>query len=117
MTDSPRHPGYLDVHQISLRYGVNEDTVRRWLREHRMPSIKIGTMYLVREADLDEMDRQSASQRSERTRTSLAGRPPSAPIAALPVEQPPHSSVCSCPPGTRHVAPTCARLYKPVTLQ
>jgi excisionase family DNA binding protein len=47
---------FLDVHDIATRYGVNEDTVRRWCRTHRLPSVTIGGEYRVSLAKLNEIE-------------------------------------------------------------
>jgi excisionase family DNA binding protein len=46
----------LTTAQVAERVGVNEDTVRRWIREKRLPAYMPGgtkTGYRVRAADLD----------------------------------------------------------------
>ena len=51
-------PVYLDTAEIAERYGVNEDTARRWIRQKRLPAIRIGGAYRVRLDDLLRLERQ-----------------------------------------------------------
>jgi excisionase family DNA binding protein len=58
----------LTVPQAARRIGRNPETIRRWIREGRLNSTRVGTQYLIEELD-------------------LAGLvDPSAETAALPVE-------------------------------
>ena len=43
----------LTVPEAARRVGRNPETIRRWIREGRLPSRKVGTQYLVEEHDLD----------------------------------------------------------------
>jgi excisionase family DNA binding protein len=49
---------YLTTEDIADRYGVNEDTARRWIRQKRLPAIRIGGAYRVRLEDLLRLERQ-----------------------------------------------------------
>jgi excisionase family DNA binding protein len=51
-------PVYLTTEDIADRYGVNEDTARRWIRQKRLPAIRIGGAYRVRLEDLLRLERQ-----------------------------------------------------------
>jgi excisionase family DNA binding protein len=43
----------LTVPQAAQRVGRNPETVRRWIREGKLRSQKIGTQHLIEERDLD----------------------------------------------------------------
>lgn len=45
----------LTVPEAARRLRRNPETVRRWIREGRLRSTKVGTQHLVEEADLDAM--------------------------------------------------------------
>jgi excisionase family DNA binding protein len=43
----------LTVPQAARRTGRHPETLRRWIRAGKLPSTKVGTQYLIDEADLD----------------------------------------------------------------
>jgi excisionase family DNA binding protein len=45
----------LTVPEAAKRAGRNPETLRRWIREGRLRSTKVGTQYLVDEQDLDAL--------------------------------------------------------------
>ena len=45
----------LTVPEAARRIHRNPETVRRWIREGRLRTQRVGTQYLVDEADLDAM--------------------------------------------------------------
>src|SRR5215831_8883027 len=51
-------PVYLNTEQIAERYDVNEDTARRWIRQGRIPGVRIGGAYRVRLDDLQRLERE-----------------------------------------------------------
>lgn len=57
-------PVYLTTEDIAVRYGVNEDTARRWIRQKRLPAIRIGGAYRVRLDDLLRLERTIAAEQS-----------------------------------------------------
>lgn len=46
-------PEYLRAHQIADLLGVTERTVRRWMADGTLPSVKLGGARLVAVAELD----------------------------------------------------------------
>ena len=42
----------LTVPQAARRIGRNPETIRRWIREGRLNSTRVGTQYLIEELDL-----------------------------------------------------------------
>ena len=57
-------PTYLTTEDIAERYGVNEDTARRWIRQKRLPAIRIGGAYRVRLDDLQRLERSIQQDRA-----------------------------------------------------
>lgn len=60
----------LTVPQAARRVRRNPETVRRWIREGRLPATKIGTQHIIDERDLDalgEPDRLPLPAEWERT--------------------------------------------------
>lgn len=45
----------LTVPEAARRVGRNPETVRRWIREGKLPARKVGTQHIIDEADLDAM--------------------------------------------------------------
>jgi len=43
----------LTVPQAARRVGRNPETVRRWIREGKLPAHKVGTQHVIDEADLE----------------------------------------------------------------
>jgi len=58
MTMTQSSPTYLNTEQIAERYDVNEDTARRWIRQGRIPGVRIGGAYRVRLDDLVRLERE-----------------------------------------------------------
>jgi excisionase family DNA binding protein len=66
-------PVYLTTEDIAERYGVNEDTARRWIRQKRLPAIRIGGAYRVRLDDLQRLER--TIQQDRHTGASISDEP------------------------------------------
>ncbi|MBX3029532.1 MAG: helix-turn-helix domain-containing protein [Chloroflexi bacterium] len=45
----------LTVPQAAKRVRRNPETVRRWIREGRLPATKVGTQHIIEESDLDAL--------------------------------------------------------------
>jgi excisionase family DNA binding protein len=43
------------VPEAAKRVGKNPETIRRWIREGRLRSTKVGTQHLIHERDLDDL--------------------------------------------------------------
>ncbi len=43
----------LTVPEAARRIGRNPETVRRWIREGRLPATKVGTQHVIEENDLE----------------------------------------------------------------
>lgn len=67
----------LTVPEAARRVGRNPETIRRWIREGKVPSRKVGTQHIIEERDLDA----AASPDTEALplpaawRTTLTGEP------------------------------------------
>ena len=48
-------PSHLRAAVIATRLGVSERTVRRWIADGTVPSMKIGGARLIAEADLEQL--------------------------------------------------------------
>jgi excisionase family DNA binding protein len=67
----------LTVPEAARRTGRNPETIRRWIREGRLPSQKIGTQHLVEEVDLASIADPSGDSfpLPPAWRTTLTGEP------------------------------------------
>jgi excisionase family DNA binding protein len=45
----------LTVPEAARKTGRNPETIRRWIREGKLPAQKVGTQHVIAEADLDEL--------------------------------------------------------------
>lgn len=45
----------LTVPEAARRIGRNPETIRRWIREGRLASTRVGTQYLIDEGAIDEL--------------------------------------------------------------
>lgn len=46
----------LTVPEVARRLGRNPETVRRWIREGKLPARKVGTQHVIEEGDLAALD-------------------------------------------------------------
>lgn len=54
--------------QIAQKYGVSDETVRRWIRTGRLTAFQIGRMWRVYESDLAAfVTREGIRKRGEKT--------------------------------------------------
>jgi len=67
----------LTVPEAARRIGRNPETVRRWIREGRLPASKVGTQHLIEEHDLAEVtaDRAATVPMPEGWRRTFWGGP------------------------------------------
>lgn len=47
---------YLSCEQVAEKYGVKLITVWAWIREKKLPAIKIGKMYRIKPSDLEAFE-------------------------------------------------------------
>ncbi|MGI8778368.1 MAG: helix-turn-helix domain-containing protein [Acidimicrobiales bacterium] len=73
----------LTVPEAARRVGRNPETIRRWIREERLPADRVGTQYLVDEEALDEMVAGAELIPSARDAGTLTGEPMPDFLAAL----------------------------------
>ncbi len=74
----------LTVPQAARRVGRKPETIRRWIREGRLPARKIGTQHVIEEADLREASAGGdVLPVPEGWRATLTGEPMPDVIAAL----------------------------------
>jgi excisionase family DNA binding protein len=45
----------ITVPEAARRAGRNPETIRRWIREGKLPARKVGTQHVLDESDLDEI--------------------------------------------------------------
>lgn len=67
----------LTVPEAARRTGRNPETIRRWIREGKLPSRKVGTQHLIEERDLDAVAAPDAESLPlpAAWRTTLTGAP------------------------------------------
>jgi excisionase family DNA binding protein len=66
----------LTVPEAAKRTGRNPETVRRWIRSGKLPSERVGTQYLVREEDVDQVGSGwETGPLPEEWRTTATGEP------------------------------------------
>jgi excisionase family DNA binding protein len=59
-------PDYLRVQDIVEMLGVNEETVRTWIRQKKLPAIRIGRDYFIDPKDWQEfLDRRRTDRKDE----------------------------------------------------
>ena len=47
---------FVDVKQVAEMKGVTPDTVRRWIRQGKLPATLWGSTYMIRRTDLDKVE-------------------------------------------------------------
>jgi excisionase family DNA binding protein len=65
----------ISVPEAARRLGKNPETVRRWIREGKLPAQQFGTQHLIDEADLDEVGADQQLPMPEAWRRLPDGRP------------------------------------------
>lgn len=76
----------LTVPEAARRVHKNPETVRRWIREGRLRSRKVGTQHVIEEADLERFARQDEPEMSPlppSLRRTVTGEPMPNVVAAL----------------------------------
>jgi len=65
----------ISVPEAARRVGRNPETVRRWIREGKLPARKIGTQHFIEEDDLDGFDRGEYLPLPPELQVTLTGEP------------------------------------------
>lgn len=73
----------LTVPDAARRAGRNPETIRRWIREGKLASTRVGTQYLVNEDDLDELTSRAEVIPSVVFAETATGEPMPNVVAAL----------------------------------
>jgi len=47
--------------EVAERYGLQLSTIWAWIREQKLPAIKLGGVYRIKESDLEEFEKQNAT--------------------------------------------------------
>ncbi len=73
----------LTVPEAARRVGKNAETVRRWIREGRLPATKVGTQHVIDEADLDALTRSETAPLPPEWQATFWGGPMPDVVAAI----------------------------------
>jgi excisionase family DNA binding protein len=65
----------ISVPEAARRVGRNPESVRRWIREGKLPARKIGTQHFIEEDDLAEFDRSEYVPLPPELRVTMSGKP------------------------------------------
>lgn len=63
----------LTVPEAARKTGRNPETIRRWIREGRLPARKIGTQHMIEEEDLILLDESEQLPAPETWTRTLSG--------------------------------------------
>ena len=56
----------LSVEEVARRLGVTPDTIRHYIRTHRLTAIRIGNKYRIKESELNRfLDERSTDKKDE----------------------------------------------------
>lgn len=66
----------LTVPEAAQRVGRNAETVRRWIREGRMPARKVGTQWILEEDDLADLAEEPEQLQGPRGHRRMADGSP-----------------------------------------
>lgn len=73
------------VGDLAVRYGVHRETVRRWVRENKLPSYRLGKNIVVRAEDLANTEKNLAKSSS---RVRAYARRKNAAVPEVPATNP-----------------------------
>jgi excisionase family DNA binding protein len=76
-------PDFLTVPEAAKRVGRNPETIRRWIREGRLPAERAGTQHLVDEDVLDQIVATPELIPSRHDAATVTGEPMPNFLAAL----------------------------------
>ena len=52
---------FCSCEQVADRYGVKVSTVWAWIREKRIPAVKVGKFYKIKAADLETFEKSNTT--------------------------------------------------------
>jgi excisionase family DNA binding protein len=73
----------LTVPEAARRVGRHPETVRRWIREGKLPSRKVGTQHVIDEADLDAFSGSDTVPLPDEWLRTITGEPMPDVVAAV----------------------------------
>lgn len=65
----------LTVPEAARATGRNPETIRRWIREGRLPARKVGTQHMIEEVDLALLDENAQLPAPPRWARTFTGEP------------------------------------------
>lgn len=65
----------LTVPEVARRTGRNPETIRRWIREGKLPARKVGTQHLIDENDLEQVGEEDRLPAREGWGRTYSGEP------------------------------------------
>jgi excisionase family DNA binding protein len=65
----------ISVPEAAHRVGRNPETVRRWIREGKLPARKIGTQFFIEEEELEGLGRSEYMPLPPELRVTMSGKP------------------------------------------
>jgi excisionase family DNA binding protein len=66
----------ITVPEAARKTGRNPETIRRWIREGKLPAQRVGTQHIISEEDLDEVvGRRHELPLTPELRSTLTGEP------------------------------------------
>lgn len=50
-------PDYLEISEVADKFGVEERTVRNWIRERKIRAVKVVGQWKIKKTDLEEFEK------------------------------------------------------------
>ena len=73
-----RDESFLTVAEVADWFKVNQQTVRNWIDQGRLPAVRVGRRVRIRRSDFDRILGNGSGGENEGQRTTPPGRPASA---------------------------------------